>query len=190
MLWKGVKSPEFRDLTSGLRLIMLTCCIAAVVQGWSQASITGADLQWPIEIGLQQDLCHPIDRVWTFGIVNAIEYFTATIAGSWVSDLFNEYFAGRRGAFFVVALFTAGASIGPAFTRSWQALLVCRLLLGIGYGARGTVVPIYASEVAPARIRGRLLVSRLDAASSSFAFVDPLNPHRSDGKPLSHLGFS
>ncbi|CAO2657097.1 Nn.00g059000.m01.CDS01 [Neocucurbitaria sp. VM-36] len=153
------QDPRLSGLTRTLKLIMVTCCIAATTQGWSQASITGANLQWPIEFGLQQDLCHPIRKPWTFGIVNAGAHFSATVAGTWVSDPFNEYFSGRRGALFAAAVFTTAASIGAAFTHTWQQLLVCRILLGIGYGAKGAIVPIYIAEIAPARIRGRLLVS-------------------------------
>lgn len=139
---KKEADPSLKGLTKTLKLIMVVCCIAATTQGWSQASITGANLQWPIEFGLQQDLCHPIRATWTFGIVNAGAHFAATVAGTWVSDPFNQYFSGRRGALFAAALFTAAASIGAAFTTSWETLLVCRVLLGIGYGAKGAIVPI------------------------------------------------
>lgn len=60
---------------------------------------------------------------------------------------------------FVSALFTFAASVGAAFVQSWQALLGCRLILGIGYGAKASIVPIYESEIAPAEARGRILVS-------------------------------
>ncbi|KAF2097111.1 hypothetical protein NA57DRAFT_77366 [Rhizodiscina lignyota] len=153
------EDPKFSEQTKELKVILLTCCVAAVVQGWSQASITGANLQWPVEFGLRKSLCGPIDQIWIFGIVNAVTYFAASVLGAWVSDPFNEYFMGRRGALFVAALFTIGASIGSAFTVSWQTLFICRLFLGIGYGAKASVVPIFEGEVAPAQIRGRLLVS-------------------------------
>jgi len=65
----------------------------------------------------------------------------------------------RRGALFVAALFSFVAVIASAVTHSFGALFACRFLLGIGMGAKASVVPIFESEVAPAAIRGRLLVS-------------------------------
>lgn len=38
-------------------------------------------------------------------------------------------------------------------------ILACRLLLGFGMGAKGSTIPIYAAENAPAAIRGALVMS-------------------------------
>lgn len=40
-----------------------------------------------------------------------------------------------------------------------QELLACRILLGIGMGAKASVVPVFAAEVAPAHIRGSLVMN-------------------------------
>jgi MFS family permease len=88
-----------------------------------------------------------------------VTYWAAAALGSWLSDPLNEFFGGRRSALFASAIFTFAASIGSAFTYSWQSLFACRLVLGIGYGAKASVVPIFESEIAPAEIRGRMLVS-------------------------------
>lgn len=155
------ESPKLREQSRELNIILLTCCIGAVVQGWSQASITGANLQWPSEFGLQAMYsdADTITNFWIFGGVNAITYFAASSVGCWLSDPLNEFFWGRRGALFIAGLLTFVASIGSAFTYSWKTLFVCRLFLGIGYGAKASVVPIFESEVAPPNSRGRLLVS-------------------------------
>lgn len=154
-------NPKLREQTRALNTILLTCCIGAIVQGWSQTSITGANLQWPYALGLQTEYLDSgtISNFWIFGGVNAIVYFAASSIGAWLSDPLNEYFWGRRGALFVASLFTFVASIGSAFASSWQSLFVCRLFLGIGYGAKASVVPIFESEVCPSKTRGRLLVS-------------------------------
>lgn len=49
--------------------------------------------------------------------------------------------------------------IGSALTQTWPQLLVCRILLGIGMGAKAATVPIYAAENSPAAIRGALVMS-------------------------------
>ena len=131
--------------------------MAAIAQGWDQASLTGANLLWPAD--LHVDIKKSQGARWIFGGVNAIAYFAASSAGAWLSDPLNEYFYGRRGALFVAGLFSFVGVVGSAFCHNWQALFGCRFLVGIGMGAKASVVPILESEVAPARIRGRLLVS-------------------------------
>ena len=155
------ENPKLREQSKELNTILLTCCIGAIVQGWSQASIIGANLQWPYTFGLQKNYKDPdkITNLWIFGGVNAITYFAASSIGAWLSDPLNEYFWGRRGALFIASLFTFAASIGSAFTYRWETLFVCRLFLGIGYGAKASVVPIFESEVSPPNTRGQLLVS-------------------------------
>lgn len=164
----GIESAALqRERTSGfwkqpksLRVIILTCCVGAIVQGWVQSSIAGANLQWPAEFGLNVNIKNPYTHdVWLFGAVNAITYFSASAVGAWLSDPLNEYVYGRRGALFVAALFTFGFTIGSAYTESWRSLFVCRFGVGIGMGAKASVVPIWESEISPARIRGRLLLT-------------------------------
>ncbi|KAN0067851.1 hypothetical protein V8E54_014098 [Elaphomyces granulatus] len=73
--YKGKIWPQSPALKAGL----LTCCTAAVVQGWSQASITGANLSWPGEFGLDvnnQAGGHSGD-LWVFGMVNLSIYLGA-----------------------------------------------------------------------------------------------------------------
>jgi hypothetical protein len=155
------ENPKLKEQSKELNIVLLTCCIGAIVQGWSQASIIGANLQWPYAFDLQEDYkdLGTIKNFWIFGGVNAITYFAASSIGAWLSDPLNEYFWGRRGALFIASFFTFAASIGSAFTYSWKTLFVCRLFLGIGYGAKASVVPIFESEVSPPNTRGKLLVS-------------------------------
>ena len=143
-----------------LRVILLTCFVAAVVQGWSQGAIVGANQTWPREFGLTTGLSSgPHQRgstkaIWQFSATNAIVYFAASSLGAFICDPLTEIVTGRRGAIFVSAVFTFAASIGSAYAQSWQTLFATRVLLGIGMGAKTSVVPVYASEVSPARLRG------------------------------------
>lgn len=146
------KTSNLWQQSKELKVILLTCCLAAICQGWDQASLTGANLLWPADMNVDP-------TSWKFGGVNAIAYFAASTAGAWLSDPLNEYFYGRRGALFVAGLFSFVGVVGSAFCYSWPALFCCRFLVGVGMGAKASVVPILESEVAPARIRGRLLVS-------------------------------
>jgi MFS family permease len=48
---------------------------------------------------------------------------------------------------------------GFDFVLAWEQLLVTRLLLGIGMGCKGSTVPIFSAENAPASVRGALVMS-------------------------------
>lgn len=74
--------------------------------------------------------------------------------GAWLSDPLNEYLLGRRAAIFVAALFCFISVIGSACVQTYWQMLACRILLGVGMGAKASVVPVYAAEIAPAHIRG------------------------------------
>jgi MFS family permease len=79
------------------------------------------------------------------GIVNAAPYLSASVLGCWLSDPINNWF-GRRGAIFLTALCLVASPIGSGFSSSWQTLFVCRLIMGLGMGAKGTTVPVFAAE--------------------------------------------
>lgn len=46
-----------------------------------------------------------------------------------------------------------------AFTQSWPELFICRLLLGVGWGCKASIIPVFAAENSPAYIRGGLVMS-------------------------------
>ena len=151
-----------------LRIILLTCFVASIVQGWSQGAIVGANQSWPDDLHLQTGLTGlagstqnqgTTDAIWKFSATNAIVYFSASTLGAFLCDPLTELITGRRGALFAAAVFTFAASIGSAYARTWQQLLATRVLLGIGMGAKTSVVPVYESEVSPARLRGGQFLS-------------------------------
>lgn len=79
-------------------------------------------------------------------------------SAAWISDPLNNWL-GRRNVIFIAAIFSLLAPIGAALTQSWQTLVVCRLLLGIGMGLKEVTVPVYSAENSPANIRGALVMT-------------------------------
>lgn len=75
-----------------------------------------------------------------------------------MNDPLNKYF-GRRGTIFISAIFCTLSPIGSAVSQTWPQLFVTRLLLGIGMGCKGSTIPIFSAENAPASIRGALVMS-------------------------------
>ncbi|KAI4099508.1 MAG: hypothetical protein LQ339_005935 [Xanthoria mediterranea] len=145
--------------TRELKIILLICCLGSVLQG----AIVGANTTWPRALGLDLEQHGPRQTngkdIWKFSATNAIVYFAASTVGAFLCDPLTEIVTGRRAAIFVAALFTFVASIGEAFAHDWRALLAWRFFLGIGMGAKSSVIPIYESEVSPARLRGQVLTS-------------------------------
>jgi len=138
-----------------LYMTIITCSIGAAVQGWDQTGSNGANLSFPTVFGIDAKTTHDTLLV---GVVNAAPYIASAFFGCWISDPLNLW-TGRRGTIFIAAIFCFLPVIGSAFTQNWQQLLVCRILLGIGMGAKGSTVPIYAAENSPAAIRGALVMS-------------------------------
>lgn len=80
-----------------------------------------------------------------------------TISGAFIVDPLNHYF-GRRGEIFITAACLTATPIASGFCKSWQTLFAVRFVMGIGIGAKNATVPIYSAEMAPARIRGALVM--------------------------------
>ncbi|EXJ92159.1 hypothetical protein A1O3_00709 [Capronia epimyces CBS 606.96] len=148
-----------------LYFTIILCSIGAAVQGWDQTGSNGANLSFPDALGI------PITNTladgspnpnasrnqWYQGLVNAGPYIASALLGCWCSDPLNKYF-GRRGTIFASAVFCFLSPIGSACAQTWEQLLVTRLLLGIGMGCKGSTVPIFSAENAPASIRGGLVM--------------------------------
>ncbi|KAM0466104.1 hypothetical protein ACHAPV_001057 [Trichoderma viride] len=139
-----------------LFITIATCSIGAAVQGWDQTGSNGATIFWPDVYGIgDQTITRNAILV---GLINAAPYIGSAFIGCWLSDPINNHF-GRRGVIFFAAHFCIWPVIGSAFCHTWQQQLACRLLMGIGMGAKASTVPIYAAENAPASIRGALVMS-------------------------------
>ena len=64
---------------------------------------------------------------------------------------------GRRTVLFVIgALYIVGA-LGSATAPNYALLVIARFLGGVGVGASSVVAPIYTAEIAPPKVRGRLV---------------------------------
>jgi MFS family permease len=138
-----------------LYVTIFTCSIGAAVQGWDQTGSNGANLSFPTVFGIGSNSTNDTLLV---GLVNSAPYIASAFLGCWLSDPLN-YYTGRRGTIFIAAIFCFLPVIGSAFTQTWVQLFICRLMLGIGMGAKGSAVPIYAAENSPASIRGALVMS-------------------------------
>src|SRR5690606_26163043 len=78
------------------------------------------------------------------------------IAGVTVSGELGDRYGRRRVLVLAAVLFLASA-LGCGLLPTFQTIIVARILGGVGVGIASSMVPLYISEIAPARIRGRLV---------------------------------
>lgn len=64
---------------------------------------------------------------------------------------------GRKKPLLLAALLFLLSALGCALLSSLSGIIAARVIGGIGIGLASNVVPLYISEIAPARIRGRLI---------------------------------
>ena len=79
-----------------------------------------------------------------------------TIIGSLMGSIPSDRL-GRRTTLFIIAAIYLVASIGTALATNWYVFLFFRLAGGWGVGASSVTAPVYISEIAPAKRRGRLV---------------------------------
>jgi sugar porter (SP) family MFS transporter len=75
------------------------------------------------------------------------------LAGLWIADRF-----GRRNALILSSVAFLVSAVGCAAAGNVMQFIVWRFVGGMGIGLAATVSPMYIAEVAPARLRGRLVL--------------------------------
>ncbi|KAE9378467.1 MFS general substrate transporter [Stipitochalara longipes BDJ] len=152
------RSLAFWNEPKDLLVTLVACCMASLTQGWDQ--VANGNLGWPQAFGLSLESGGTGKDIWRFGAINAITWFSAAVLGPFLVDpVCHSKLFGRRGAVFLAAIFSFASMIGGSRAQTWQGYMISRLFLGIGIGAKASVVPIWESEILPQAKRGRLLVS-------------------------------
>jgi SP family arabinose:H+ symporter-like MFS transporter len=79
-----------------------------------------------------------------------------TVIGALGSGNLGQRIGSREALRWMAVLYLISA-IGSALSWSWTSLLVFRFIGGLGIGGSSVLGPVYIAEMAPARIRGRLV---------------------------------
>jgi MFS transporter, SP family, arabinose:H+ symporter len=79
-----------------------------------------------------------------------------TVIGSMLAGFPGEKF-GRRDSLRLMAVLYMISGLGCAFAWNWPSLVTFRFLGGLGIGGSSVLGPMYIAEIAPARLRGRLV---------------------------------
>lgn len=64
---------------------------------------------------------------------------------------------GRKKTLLIIALLYLVSAVGSAFAFDWYSFLIFRFLGGLGVGASSVTAPMYISEIAPPKQRGKLV---------------------------------
>lgn len=91
---------------------------------------------------------------WDKGIITA-SISVGAVIGAIFSGRVNEWL-GRRRTIMAAAVIVVVGTLAATFSPSFVALVLSRLVIGVGIGFSSSTVPTYLSELAPARLRGAM----------------------------------
>ena len=79
-----------------------------------------------------------------------------TVVGSMFGGIPGDRY-GRRNSLRITAVLYVFSALGCAFAFGWYPFLLARFIGGLAIGASSVLGPMYIAEIAPARLRGRLV---------------------------------
>ena len=127
--------------------------MAACVQGMDEAVINGANLFFPLAMGIPNMKNYDLIE----GLVNGAPYLCSSIV-CLTSDYWNRRF-GRKWCIFWSCVITALSCIWQGLVNlKWFHLFIARFFMGFGMGIMTATVPAYTAETTPAHIRGALVM--------------------------------
>jgi sugar porter (SP) family MFS transporter len=124
----------------------VTAALGGLLFGYDTGIISGALLFIREDFGLSDAAQQTVVGSLLFGAV-----LGALIAGP-LTDR-----AGRRTAILAAAVVFALGSLAAALATGAWVLVVARFFLGLAIGSAAASVPVYIAEIAPRRVRGRLV---------------------------------
>ena len=124
----------------------LVASIGGLIFGFDTAVISGTTEQLKAYFGLDDAYLG-----WTVGVA-----LLGTILGALTAGKPADRY-GRKKVLFVIGFLYLAGALGSALATNVIVLEVFRFLGGIGVGAASVCAPIYTAEIAPAKVRGRLV---------------------------------
>jgi MFS transporter, SP family, arabinose:H+ symporter len=91
----------------------------------------------------------------SLGLTVAIA-LVGTVLGSLLAGIPGDRF-GRRDSLRVMAVLYLISALGCAFAWDWYSLVFFRFIGGLAIGGSSVLGPMYIAEIAPAKLRGRLV---------------------------------
>jgi SP family galactose:H+ symporter-like MFS transporter len=142
------KADARETFTLWLAIVLAVVIFGGGLFGYDQGVISGALAGIKATFSLSLFMVQVVTSYVTLG----------ALAGSLASGALGDWLGRKRTIVLAALLFTLGAAV------QWAApdaivLVAGRLIVGVGVGVAAVAAPLYAAELAPARLRGRFISS-------------------------------
>lgn len=165
-------SESFSYKTGFVVCMSLIAAMGGLLFGFDLGIITGAIPFLKAQFTLEGFALGWVVAIFELGCMFGT-FIVAKIADDW----------GRKKSFLTVALFFIVTTLGAVSSDSVLMLATWRLLQGVAVGAASVLSPMYIAEIAPSKMRGKLVAANqlniilgiLLAAMASYYFGTPDN---------------
>jgi len=144
--------------------ICLVATLGGLLFGYDTGVISGAIESLTLRFGLDEMM-----KGWASGCV-----LIGCAAGVLLVGPISDKFGRKRALVLSAALFLVSA-IGTALPNDVRTFILFRILGGIGIGVASISTPMYIAEIAPARLRGRLVATNQIAIVGGIAATSFVN---------------
>ncbi|NBB29231.1 sugar porter family MFS transporter [Cellulophaga sp. BC115SP] len=135
-------------MNNKLILWAITVGLGGFLFGLDTAVISGAELEiqklWNLDS-------------WTHGLAVAIALYGTVIGAAFGGIPADKY--GRKNTLLWIGILFFLSSVGAAIASGVNMFMVFRFIGGLSIGASSVVAPVYISEIAPPKYRGRMVIS-------------------------------
>ena len=135
-----------KKLNTYLLMSTIVAALGGLLFGFDTAVISGTT-------GALTQTYHLSPRLLGLTVASAI---VGTVLGAMLAGFPGERF-GRRDSLRGLAVLYLISGLGCAIAWSWNALVAFRFIGGLGIGGSSVLGPMYIAEIAPAKLRGRLV---------------------------------
>ena len=133
-------------INANLAKATIVGALGGLLFGFDTAVISGTTHSLTVAYGLTP---------WRLGIT-VFMALGGTVAGAMLAGIPGQKW-GARETLRVLAAFYVISALGCAFAWNWYVLLAARFIGGLGIGGSSVLGPVYIAELAPAKMRGRLV---------------------------------
>src|ERR1700730_2074825 len=133
-------------MTSYLLKSTAVGALGGLLFGFDTAVIAGTTQQLTVVFHLTS---------FTLGVTVFIG-LVGTVIGAMSAGVVGQRIGGREALRIMAVLYTISA-LGCALAWNWPALMVFRMIGGLGIGGSSVLGPVYIAELAPAKWRGRMV---------------------------------
>jgi sugar porter (SP) family MFS transporter len=136
-----------KTLNGLMLMVAVVSAVSGLLYGYDTGIISGALLQ----IGEEFDTGHAMEQSIAAGIL------AGAVVGALTCSLLSERWGRHKTILLICVVFIVG-SLACSIAPTAILLAAARVLLGFAVGGATQTVPMYVAEMAPASIRGRLVL--------------------------------